>query len=138
MNNMFFFDRVFPLRSRPRVPDTVYLPHPRGRVPSIHGVVLLISTIALTMPSAALATSWETSSMRAPGGGLIRIGMTHQEVLNELGQPKRTQNSTSNAAASGKSGKKGGSLTYRGDDGLYTITFSGERVVRIVVTPKRD
>jgi hypothetical protein len=76
--------------------------------------------------------------MRAPGGGLIRIGMTRLEVLKELGQPQRTYASTHNTAAGGKSGKKGGSLTYRGDDGLYNITFSGERVVRIVVTPNRD
>ena len=138
MKRMLFSDRLFPLRSRPHVPDAVYLARPRGRISPSHAVVILIAAFALAMTSAAFATSWETSSMRAPGGGLIRIGMTHQEVLKELGQPKRAQNSTSNAAASGKSGKKGGSLTYRGDDGLYTITFSGERVVRIVVTPKRD
>lgn len=122
MKRMLFFWHVLPAR--------FHIP--------IHGVALLISTIALAMPSAALATSWETSTMRAPGGGLIRIGMTRQEVLKELGQPQRTQASTHNTAAGGKSGKKGSSLTYRGDDGLYTITFSGEQVVRIVVIPKRD
>jgi len=55
----------------------------------IHAVVILISATGLVITSAAFATSWETSTMRAPGGGLIRIGMTRQEVLNELGQPQR-------------------------------------------------
>ena len=100
--------------------------------------LLFLSAIALAMPGAALATSWETSSLRAPGGGLIRIGMTRQEVLKELGPSQRAQNSAHNSAAGGKSGKKGSSLIYRGDDGVYTIMFSGEQVVRIVVTPKRD
>ena len=122
MKRMFCFERAFPPQF----------------APSIHGVVSLISAIGLVMASAAFAASWETSALRAPSGGLIRIGMTRQEVLKELGQPQRTHASTHNTAAGGKSAKKGSSLTYRGDDGLYTITFSGERVARIVVTPKRD
>jgi len=122
MKRMFFSGCVLP-------------PRP---VSPIHAVVILISAIGLVVTSAAFATSWETSTMRTPGGGLIRVGMTRQEVLKELGQPQRAPVSTHNTAAGGKSGKKGSSLTYRGDDGLYTITFSGEQVVRIVVTPKRD
>ncbi|HWR88373.1 MAG TPA: hypothetical protein VN277_08135 [Acidiferrobacterales bacterium] len=122
MKGILFFDRVLPARS----------------APSINTVIILVSIMGLLMTSAAIAASWETSAMRAPGGGLIRIGMTRQEVLKELGQPQRTHASMHNTAAGGKSGKKGGSLTYHGDDGLYSITFSGERVVRIVVTPKRD
>ncbi len=101
----------------------------------IQVVVLFVSTIGLVVPGAAFATSWETSSLRTAGGGLIRIGMARQEVLKELGQSERARR---NPTAGGKSGKKGGSLTYRGDDGLYTISFSGERVARIVVTPYRD
>ena len=122
MKRMQFFDRLFPTRS----------------ASPIHAVVILISAIGLVTTSAAFAASWETSAIRAPGGGLIRIGMTRQEVLKELGQPQRTHAATHNTAAGGKSGKKSGSLTYRGDDGLYNIMFSGERVVRIVVTPNRD
>jgi hypothetical protein len=110
---------------------------PRFRIP-IHGVALLFSVFGLVTPCAALAASWETSTLRAPGGGLIRMGMTRQEVLQELGQSERTGNAMRTTATGGKSGKKGNSLTYRGDDGLYTIQFSGEKVVRIVVTPKRD
>lgn len=138
MKRMLFFERVFPVRSRPLVPDAVYLPHPWGRTSLYHAVVILLFGIGLVISSTAFATSWETSSLRAPGGGLIRIGMTRQEVLKELGQPQHAQGATHNTAARGKSGKRGGALTYRGDDGLYTITFSGERVVKIVVMPRRD
>jgi hypothetical protein len=121
MERTLFFDRMFLMRATSPIYAVVIF-------------VIFISAIGPFMTSAAFATSWETSAMRAPGGGLIRIGMTRQEVLKELGQPQRTHNT----AAGGKSGKKGGSLSYRGDDGLYTITFSGERVTKIVVTPNRD
>jgi hypothetical protein len=122
MKGIFFVDRTSPARS----------------VTFISTIVVLVSAIALTVDSNVFAASWETSAMRTPGGGLVRTGMTRQEVLKELGSPQHTRGTTRNAAASGKSGKKGGSLTYRADDGMYTITFSGERVSKIVVTPNRD
>lgn len=115
MKGIFFIDRTSPARS----------------VSSIDTIVVLVCAIALMLASSVFAASWETSAMRTPGGGLVRTGMTRQEVLKELGSPQHM-------AARGKSGKKGGSLTYRADDGLYTITFSGERVSKIVVTPNRD
>ncbi|MEK7303555.1 MAG: hypothetical protein AAB174_00735, partial [Pseudomonadota bacterium] len=87
---MLFSGRVFPARS----------------TSPIHAVVILLYAIGLVITSAAFATSWETSSLRAPGGGLIRVGMTRQEVLNELGQPKRANDSTHNTVTSGKSGRK--------------------------------
>ncbi|HJW81430.1 MAG TPA: hypothetical protein VJ396_04225 [Acidiferrobacterales bacterium] len=123
MKGKLIFDRVCPTRAISRIQAVV---------------ILIISVIGMVIASAACATSWETSSMRAPGGGLVRIGMTRQEVLKELGQPQRAHAAKHNTAAGGKSMKKGSSSTYRGADGLYTITFSGERVVRIVVTPDRD
>ena len=155
MKRMLFFDRLFPTRSTSSVrglvdrlfPATCSMrcstsPHPCGSptraISRILAFVLLISAIGLITTGTAWAASWETSSMRAPGGGLIRIGMTRQEVLNELGQSQRARASTGKTAAGGKTGKQGGTLTYRGDDGLYTITFSGDRVARIVVTPRRD
>ena len=139
MERTHFFDRLFPTRSTASIHGRVNRMFLMRAISPIHAaVILIISAIGLVITSAAFATSWETSTMRAPGGGLIRIGMTRQEVLNELGQPQRAPASTHNTAAGGKSGKKTSSSTYRADDGLYTITFSGERVVRIVVTPKRD
>jgi len=138
MKRMQFFDRLFPTRSTSSIHGLVDRVFPLLFTSPIHAVVILISAIGLVITSTAFAASWETSAMRAPGGGLIRIGMTRQEVLKELDQPQRTHASTHNTAAGGKSGKKSGSLTYRGDDGLYNIMFSGERVVRIVVTPNRD
>ena len=138
MKRMLFFDRLFPTRSTSSIHGLVDHVFPPRFISPIHAVIILISAIGLVTANAVYAASWETSTMRAPGGGLIRIGMTRQEVLKELGQPQRTHAATHNTAAGGKSGKKGGSLTYRGDDGLYNIMFSGERVVRIVVTPNRD
>lgn len=121
MKKLFFFDGVFPPQA----------------VSFVRRVAVFISATCLVSTGAAFATSWETTSIRAPGGGLIRIGMTRQEVLKELGQP-RERGWPNKTVSSGKSGRKGSSLTYRGDDGLYTISFSGEQVVKIVVTPNRD
>jgi hypothetical protein len=95
---------------------------------SMKGIFVVIGALALT--GAALAASWETTSMRTPSGGLVRIGMTSGEVLKELGQPRHTRNS--------RRGAKNESWTYRGTDGLYVITFSSGRVVRIMVTPDRN
>jgi len=121
MKMFFAFGSVSP-------PQTAFL---------VRRVAIFISVAGLVFTGAAFATSWETTSIRAPGGGLIRIGMTRQEVLKELSQP-RSRGSTNKTVSSGKSGRKGSSLTYRGDDGLYTISFFGEKVVKIVVTPNRD
>ena len=97
-------------------------------------LLFAIFTLGLVLANSALAASWETPTMRAPGGGLVRIGMSRQEVLKELGQPLGTRST----ASGGKTGTKGSAWTYRGSDGLYTLTFSGERVVKIMVTPDRD
>ena len=101
-------------------------------------LVLLMFATGLVFAGAASATSWETSTMRAPGGGLVRVGMSRQEVLKELGQPLRTRAVARGTASGGKSGRQHSAWTYRGSDGLYAITFSGETVVRIEVTPDRD
>ena len=138
MQRTLFFDRLFPTRSTASIHghvDRLFLMRVISRM---HAVVILVSAIGLVVGSAAFATSWETSTMRAPGGGLVRIGMTRHEVLKELGQPLRTRAAARSTAGDGKSAKKSSAWTYRGTDGLYAITFSGERVVRIEVTPDRD
>lgn len=89
------------------------------------GGMLLFAAI-----NAAYAASWETSSLRTANGGLIRVGMTSQEALQELGPTSKT--------AAGKQTKAKQTLTYRGQDGLYTISLAGGRVVKIVVTPDRE
>ncbi len=95
--------------------------------------------LALSVAGAALAGSWETSSMRTPGGGLIVTGMTSQEVRQELGPPLRTHSSsTRHSGSHGKIPKGSETWTYRGLDGMYAITFSGGKVFRIEVTPGRD
>jgi hypothetical protein len=98
----------------------------------------LLLTIGAVLPGIIFSATWETSTMRAPGGGLIRVGMTRQEVLKELGQPLGTRTVARSKTSGGKSGAKGSAWTYRGSDGLYTLSFSGEQVVKITVTPDRD
>lgn len=91
-------------------------------------ISLLILLCAATGTS--LAASWETSSLRTPNGGLVRVGMPAQEALRELG-PTAQRNK-------GKSKQKGEVWSWRGDDGLYRISISNGRVAKIVVTPNRD
>ena len=86
----------------------------------------------LVFAFAAAASSWETTTLRTSNGGLIRVGMPSQEALKELG---RAHNNTDGSV---KKNKNTEVLTYRGEDGLYTISLSGGRVVKIVVTPDRD
>ena len=86
----------------------------------------------LVFAFAAVASSWETTALRTSKGGLIRVGMPSQEALKELGH------SPHNTDGGVKKNKKNEVLTYRGADGLYTISLSGGRVVKIMVTPDRD
>lgn len=92
---------------------------------------ILALVLACAANSAAIAASWETSSLRTSKGGLIRVGMPSQEALQELGPTSKTR--TGKQAKNSKQ-----TLTYRGEDGLYTISLAGGRVVKIVVTPDRD
>jgi Protein of unknown function (DUF2845) len=96
-----------------------------------------VFSLSLVFVNTVLAASWETASMRAPGGGLVRLGMTRQEVLSELGKPLGTH-SVSRYTVGGSSKTKASAWTYRGSDGMYTLYFSGEQVVKISVTADRD
>jgi hypothetical protein len=95
-------------------------------------IFCLIATLAM---AASHASSWETTSLRTAGGGLVRVGMPSEEARRELGQP-----ASKNAATQTSDGKKNTRkevLTYRGEDGVYSITLAGGQVTKIVVTPKR-
>ena len=94
-----------------------------------------ICTLALA--NAGHAASWETTSLRTASGALVRIGMSSEEARKELGQPPRARTAAQGEDTK-KSGKKKEVLTYRGEDGLYTVTLSGGQVSKIVVTPTRD
>ena len=106
---------------------------------TIHLCLLFSTGLLITSAGPAYAASWETTSLRAPGGGLVRIGMTRQEVIRELAPPPSEQSGAQKKPVSQEKPRgKNSPISYRGDDGLYIISFSGERVVKIVVTPKRD
>jgi len=85
--------------------------------------------------TSALAASWETRVMRTPGGGLIRIGTSVEDVRKELGSPLHQRTSRE---AGQKRGGRGENWTYRGNDGYYTLQIQGGRVTRINVRADRD
>lgn len=77
------------------------------------------------------ANAWETSGFRTDNGQLIRAGMTRAEVLRDAGEPSSGKGKKSSKK------KKGNVWIYRGSDGYYSITFKGDRVVKIEVAPFR-
>ncbi|MDH4133225.1 MAG: hypothetical protein OEV31_00410 [Gammaproteobacteria bacterium] len=84
------------------------------------------------LPGMVFAASWETTSLRTSSGSLVNTGMTRQEVLRELGELRPASGS-----GKSKSSLHAARLVYRGRDGVYTLTFSGDRLSRIDVTPNR-
>ena len=86
MKRNFCVHRVFPMPSRPGLPGKVDLSRPPVRARSLLAAVILVLASGLPFTQAVFASTWETSAMRTPGGGLVRVGMSRQEVLNELGK----------------------------------------------------
>jgi hypothetical protein len=95
--------------------------------------LVVLSALCLSVP--AHAASWETSAMRTPGGGLIRVGTSAEDVRKEMGPPLHH-----GAVRSGsqKRGRKEESWTYRGNDGFYTLRLQAGKVTRINVQADRD
>jgi hypothetical protein len=93
----------------------------------------VFSILLLSVP--AHAAGWETSAMRTPGGGLIRVGTSAEEVRKEMGAPLHQ------GAVRTSGQKRGGrevSWTYRGNDGFYTLRLQAGKVTRINVRADRD
>jgi hypothetical protein len=88
------------------------------------------------LPLAAFATSWDTAAFRTDSGMLVEPGMTMTEVLRDAGKPL-DRLVLSRGVNTGATGESRQLWTYRGADGLYDITFEGNRVTGIVVTPDR-
>ncbi len=109
-------------------------------------MIRLIPTllVGLVCCGVALAGSWETGGFRTANGKLIQRGMTKTEVRRDAGTPldgKKSATAKSEKSSSGKAsskGKRGDVWTYKGNDGHYAITFHGDKVAKIEVTPFRD
>lgn len=86
---------------------------------------------------AAFAASWETAAFRTDSGLLVRPGMTMTEVLRDAGKPLDRVVLSRGVNAGVASGETKQVWTYRGADGYYDVTFVGQRVTVIVVTPDR-
>lgn len=100
-------------------------------------VKLTVGALALLASAAAAAVSWSASVFRAESGYLIRRGMTKPEILSRAGQPieKRALSPSLNTGPIG--GVQRELWFYRGEDGLYAVTFTGNRSVAIDVIPDR-
>jgi hypothetical protein len=96
-----------------------------------------ITALLLLATSAGLASSWETSSFRTANGQLVSKGMAMPEVLRDAGEPLTRQQVSQGISTGDKVGLSVEVWTYRGGDGVYTVTFTGTRVTRIEVTPDR-
>lgn len=100
-------------------------------------VTLGVGAFALIASAAAYAISWSASMFRAETGYLVRRGMTKPEILRVAGQPmeKRALSPSLNTGPIG--GVQRELWFYRGEDGLYAVTFTGNRSVAIDVIPDR-
>lgn len=102
--------------------------------------IILAMLSSLVYTQLALAGSWETGGFRTANGQLIQRGMTKAEVRRDAGAPMdraalaRTKGGKSSTSAKSK---RGDIWTYKGNDGYYSISFHGDRVVKIEVTPFR-
>lgn len=98
-------------------------------------VTLAVGAFALLASAAAVAISWSAAVFRAETGYLIRRGMTKPEILRRAGQPVERRE----LAPSLNTGPIGGAYRelwfYRGEDGMYAVTFTGNRSVAIDVIP---
>ncbi|BAU50147.1 hypothetical protein SVA_3611 [Sulfurifustis variabilis] len=98
----------------------------------------LILSACLLLSPAAFATSWDSAAFRTDSGLLVQRGMRMTEVLRDAGKPlERRVLSRGVNAGPAAAGETKEVWTYRGADGFYDITFVGDRVTGIVVSPDR-
>jgi hypothetical protein len=95
---------------------------------------VVLSVLFLSIP--AHAASWETSTFRTPGGGLIRVGTSADDVRREMGPPLHQRAVRSSGQKRGGRGEE--NWTYRGNDGYYTLKLKAGKVTRINVQADRD
>lgn len=97
----------------------------------------MLWVVLLWGAQAVLAASWETEGFRLADGKLVRKGMSAGQVLNQAGNPGARRVVTTGINIGGQSGETVEVWTYRGHDGHYEITLTGDKVTRIEVTPIR-
>jgi hypothetical protein len=103
--------------------------------------IVLIVVVLAASDRQAMAASWETSGFRTLSGALIRVGMSKADVRRDAGEPLAHDRIKRTKSAGGKKTKRkkkpGEAWTYRGNDGYYTVRFSGDSVSSIDVVPDR-
>lgn len=101
------------------------------------GVRLAVIAIALLTTAIAAAASWSASVFRAETGYLIRRGMTKPEILRRAGPPLEKQALSPSLNTGPIGGEYRELWFYRGEDGMYAVTFTGNLSVAIDVIPGR-
>jgi hypothetical protein len=96
---------------------------------------LLVAT--LIVAGSAFAASWQTDSYRTRSGSLVRPGMNMTEVLAEAGEPANRRVVSTGINLGDRRGETVEVWTYRGYDGYYDVTFTGNHVTAIEVTADR-
>jgi hypothetical protein len=96
-----------------------------------------LAAVWLFTATLVLAASWETSSFRTRNGQLVTKGMLIPEVLRDAGEPQSRVQVSQGIDTGKQHGESVEVWTYRGSDGVYTITFAGTRVTKIEVTADR-
>lgn len=99
---------------------------------------VLIASFALLLTALpAGGASWITNSFRPVRGGLIQRGDTMFEVLRVAGQPLDRRIVSNGITIGGIVGLTREQWAYRGGDGIYILTFAGDKVQQLEVIPNR-
>lgn len=98
---------------------------------------VLAALFAVLAMAPAMATGWVTNSFRTASGGLVQHGDTMTEVLESAGEPLYQRVISRGITLGGAVGLTREQWTYRGSDGIYVVTFTGDRVAQIEVVPNR-
>lgn len=93
--------------------------------------------IAVLAGMPAMTNSWVTNSFRTASGALVQPGDTMTEVLKDAGEPMDKRVISEGVTIGDTVGLTREQWTYRGGDGIYVITFAGDKVEQIEVVPHR-
>ena len=85
-----------------------------------------------------MAASWETAGFRTANGKLIQRGMSMIEVKRDAGEPFERQIVSVGVNLGGRIGESREIWNFRGSDGIYSLSFTGNRLMKIEVTAFRD
>lgn len=99
--------------------------------------IVLAVWLAVLPIAPALSASWATNSFRTASGDLVQRGDTMVEVRHAAGEPLDQRVTSWGIAIGHAAGLTREQWTYRGSDGIYVLTFAGDKVEQIKVVADR-